>query len=188
MKKFNAEQIRAFLTALDRQLDEPRELILIGGSAAALAYGVERATRDVDTWSAWIQDVGEAVSRAGAVSGLPIPVEYAAVADAPYEFESRLEKVDLAVPVKLEILVPEKHDLVLMKMMRGYEHDIETAVDIHAKHGLDFETLIARYISEMDHVIGDRRKLDLNFLALIERLYDGERLEEARKRLHSRSP
>ncbi len=75
-----------------------------------------------------------------------------------------------------------------MKTMRGYEHDLETAVDIHAKHVLDFETLIARYLSEMDHVVGDRRNLDLNILALIERLFDGERLEEARRRLRAGKP
>jgi hypothetical protein len=90
--------------------------------------------------------------------------------------------VNLPALRKLEILVPEKHDLVLMKIVRGYEHDLETAVDIHARHGLDFETLITRLASEMGHVVGDMRKLDLNFLALIERLYDEERLEEAGRR------
>ncbi|MFH1437756.1 MAG: DUF6036 family nucleotidyltransferase [Pseudomonadota bacterium] len=183
MKKFDAEQIRAFLTALDKQLDKRLDFILIGGSAAALAYGVQRTTCDVDTWSEWVRDFDEEISRTRAVSGLPIPVEYAVVADAPYEFESRLEKMDIAGLGKLTILVPEKHDLVLMKMIRGYEHDIETAVEIHSKHGLDFEMLITRYISEMGHVIGDKRKRDLNFLALIERLYDDERLKEARRRL-----
>jgi hypothetical protein len=183
MKKFDAKQIRAFLEALDRHLDEPRRLVLIGGSAAALAYGVERTTRDIDTWSEWVRDVAGAISKARADTGLAIPVEVAAVADAPYEFESRLERVNLPALGKLELLVPEKHDLVLMKIMRGYEHDLETAVNIHARHGLDFEILVTRYASEMGHVIGDRRKLDLNFLALIERLYDEERLEEAGRRL-----
>ena len=63
-----------------------------------------------------------------------------------------------------------------MKCVRGYEHDLETAVGIHRNQGLDLDTLVARYLDEMNHVIGDKARIDLNFRALIDRLY-GESAE-----------
>ena len=116
-------------------------------------------------------------------TGLGIPVGPAGVADAPNEFEDRLVILDVPGLRKLRVMVPERHDLVLMKTLRGYENDLEAAVEIHARHGLDFETLMGRYIGEMDHVTGDRRVHDLNLLALVERLFDDRTLGIAERRI-----
>jgi len=186
VKRYSTGQIVGFLRALDGQLREPLEIIIIGGSAASLAYGVDRTTRDIDTWGGDLAGRSKAISAARKVSGHDIPIEVAGVADAPAEFEERLEPLKLKGLVQLSIRVPEKHDLVLMKMLRGYEHDLETAAEIHAKHGLELEILISRYLGEMGHIVGDRRATDLNFLALVERLFDESRLAEAERRLRSR--
>ena len=45
---FDPDQILKFLKALDGYLSEKHEVILIGGSAASLAYRVSKATKDVD--------------------------------------------------------------------------------------------------------------------------------------------
>jgi hypothetical protein len=85
---------------------------------------------------------------ARAVTGLDVPTLKSAVADAPDDFESRLERV-LPHLSRLTVLVPEKHDLVLMKAMRCYEHDLEAIVQIHANSPLDPDTLIRRFKEEM---------------------------------------
>ena len=91
------------------------------------------------------------------------------MADAPCEFESRLERVrpDLQ---KLTVLVPEKHDLVLMKALRCYEHDLEAIAQIHAHAPLDLDTLVRRYEDEMTP-IGEPRRIRANFLVVVERLF-----------------
>jgi len=168
---YSKQEMLRFLSAVDVNLVEPTELILIGGAAAAIAYDVTRATRDIDTWSALEGDILKAVEVARAQSCLDIPVEHAAVADAPWRFEDRLLRLDISGWSRLRVLVPERHDLVLMKCVRGYEHDLEIAASIEQTQGLDLDTLLTRFLDEMTHIIGDPGRLDLNFRALVERLY-----------------
>jgi len=40
--------------------------------------------------------------------------------------------------MRLKVMVPEKHDLVLTKAMRRYEHDLQAIEEIHAHSPLDF--------------------------------------------------
>ena len=88
--------------------------------------------------------------KARALTGLDIPVEKSGVADAPLDFESRLER---ALPdlERLRAMVPERHDLVLMKAMRCYEHDLQAIAQLHEHSPLDLDTLIRRFNEEMDH-------------------------------------
>ncbi len=44
--------------------------------------------------------------------------------------------------------MPEKHDLALMKAIRGYEHDLQAIAEIHAHSLLDADTLIGRFQPE----------------------------------------
>jgi hypothetical protein len=145
-------------------------VVVIGGSAAALHYGVTRATHDIDTWDAIRADLAAAIEIAQRTTGLPIPMGTSGVAAPPYEFESRLERV-LPALARLEVYVPERHDLVLMKTMRADEHDIQAIVEINANFPLDLETLVRRFRFEMDAAIGDPQRLRGNFLVVVERLF-----------------
>jgi hypothetical protein len=89
-------------------------------------------------------DLAAATVKARAVTGLDIPVAHAGVADAPLDIESRLERV-LPHLERLRVFVPERHDLVLMKAIRGYEHDLQAISEIHAHSPLDLETLVRRF-------------------------------------------
>jgi hypothetical protein len=186
VKRYSARQLARFLGALDDELEAPLDVILIGGSAAALAYQASRTTLDIDTWNAPFDALVQEIPRARERSGLPVPVEHAAVADAPYNFEERLQPLELPGVTKLRLRVPEKHDLVLMKMIRGYEHDLETAREIHVEHRLDLDVLLERYTQEMSHVVGDPHTLDLKLLALVERLFGDAGVATAEKRLSRR--
>ena len=90
------------------------------------------------------------------------------MADAPEEFESRLERV-LAKLTRLKVLLPDKHDLVLMKAVRCYEHILEAIAEIHAHSRLDLEVLLRRFRDEMTP-IGDPARIRDNFLLVVERL------------------
>jgi hypothetical protein len=119
-------------------------VILIGGAAAALHYGAKRPTRDTDTWNAVHDVLARAASRARSSTGLELPLQHTGVADAPSEFEARLERI-LVDLKQLTVFVPERHDLVLMKAVRAYEHDLEVIGEIHGRFPLDLETLVTRW-------------------------------------------
>jgi hypothetical protein len=169
MKTFLRQQLERFLSAVDAALSEPIVVVVIGGSAAALHYGVGRATHDIDTWTTVQAALAAAAEKARAVTGLDVPLQKSGVADAPLEFESRLERV-LPNLRRLKVLVPEKHDLVLMKAIRCYEHDLEAIAEIHAHSPLSLDVLVRRFKREMTP-IGDPVRIRGNFLVVVERLF-----------------
>ena len=169
MRTYLKEELEQFLQAVDAALEGPAEVILIGGAAAALHYGATRPTRDIDTWNTIHEDLAHAANRARMSTQLDVPIQKSGVADAPSDFESRLEHVlsDLA---QLVVLVPERHDLVLMKAVRAYEHDLEVIAEIHGRFPLELETLVSRFETEMSP-IGDPARIRGNFLAVVERVF-----------------
>jgi hypothetical protein len=160
-----------FLREIDRHLAKSHQLIIIGGAAAALAYKASRTTSDIDTANALSIDFERAVTEAKKSTGLEIPVSYAAIADGPYNYETRLKRLRFLKTEKLEVLVPERHDLALMKIIRGEEHDIQVLVEMHESEPFDLEILIDRFTNEMRHVIGDHRWIRFNFVGLVEELF-----------------
>jgi Nucleotidyltransferase of unknown function (DUF6036) len=172
MRTFGRDELTRFIRALDHHLSGPRRVVLIGGAAACLAYGITRATTDVDTVDD-VTDLHEALRLARLDTGLDVPFQSVGIYDGPYDYEDRLTPIDLGLE-KLEVIVPEKHDLVLMKVVRGQENDRDAIQQMADRVGLDERTLVDRFKSEMKHVIGRPERLRLNFLSVIEMLY-GER-------------
>lgn len=179
---FPRGQIQKFLRAVDRSLKEPVTVLVIGGTAATLRYGATRVTQDIDTLSAISKALADAASEARAKTGLDIPINRVTVADAPEDYESRLERV-LPRLKRLRVLIPERHDLVLMKAMRAYEHDLQVIGEIHAHAPLSLDILVGRFLDEMSP-IGDPRRIRQNFLLVIEHLFPDD-VEEVEQRLRA---
>lgn len=169
MKPFSQDELSRFLVSLDRHLEKPKRLTLIGGAAASLAYGIRRTTSDIDTIDS-IADLEKSINLARKETGLDVPFQEVGVWDAPYHFEDRLQTIDMGLR-KLHIIVPEKHDLALMKVVRGQENDKDAIEQIANRVGLDKPTMVSRFKNEMTHAIGTQRHLVQNFLAVMEMLY-----------------
>jgi hypothetical protein len=186
MRVYGPEELRRFLTAMDGALKRPAEIVVIGGAAAAIEYGVASGTRDIDTWTRVPEDLAAAAERARRTTGLAVPFAQSGVADGPHDFESRLERV-LPRLRRLKVLVPEKHDLALMKVLRGDEHDLQAIEAIHRNSPLELPILLERYQEEMGATIVDPRRLRGQFLTMIERLFPGD-LDGVEMRLRARRP
>jgi hypothetical protein len=87
---------------------------------------------------------------------------------------------------RLAVVVPERHDLVLMKTLRGYQHDVEVIEQIHRRQPLVFEVLRSRWRTEMRHAVADPRRVNLNFVAVVDHLFGRERAEAVRRELDRR--
>jgi len=111
-------EIERFLRAVDLALKRRATVIVIGGGAAALKYRIDDPTTDIDTFNPLGANLKRAIRAAREATGLAMPFEQSGVADGPYDFEDRLLR---AMPrlVRLTVLVPERHDLALMKTVRG---------------------------------------------------------------------
>ena len=168
MKKYVADELSRFLEAIDSVLDQPTRVVVIGGTAAALRYGVKHPTSDIDTWNRITGDLERALIQARRITGLDVPVSQSGQAEGPENMEARFERV-LPHLSRLHVEVPERHDLVLMKTVRGYQHDLDMIAEIHQNSPLDLQVLIERF-AETDPV-GPPQRFKDNFLAVVERLF-----------------
>jgi len=68
-RKYTREELAKFVRSMDRVIDEPTEILVIGGAAAALKYGATASTKDIDTWHAVPRAVAKAAADARAETG-----------------------------------------------------------------------------------------------------------------------
>ena len=183
MEQFSQDDLTRFLASLDSHLTKPRCIVLIGGAAASLGYGISRTTTDIDTLES-TADLKEAIRLARADTGLDVPFHKVGVWDAPCDYEDRLRPIEMGLQ-KLGILVPEKHDLALMKVVRGQRNDQDAIEQIANRVGLDMPTLVYRFKNDMTHAIGNHRFLVQNFLAVIEMLFGEHEADQVNSELES---
>ena len=169
MKRFGREDLLAFLRAVDRHAPKDATLVIIGGAAATLSFGAPGGTIDIDTANS-VKTLETACASARKESGLGIPLGYASVFDAPYEYESRLQRLPLKGLRNLKVLVPEKHDWALMKIVRFEDKDLAHLKAAAAGVGFDLRIFEDRFLSEMTHVL-PRERLVHHFLAMVEELF-----------------
>lgn len=86
----------------------------------------------------------------------------------------------------MQVWALEKHDLALSKAVRCEETDLQQLAEIHQRSPFDFETLVARFESEMGHVIGSPKVQRERFLTMISRLFGELKMVEAERRLRAR--
>lgn len=182
MRKFTSEEIELFLKSIDSFLKKEVSVLIIGGTAAALAYKVTEATKDIDTWNS-IEQLQEAYLKAKKDTRLEIPLGQVSVSDAPYNFEDRLKEYKPELFAKLKVIVPEVIDLILMKTIRGYSHDIDAIEQMVKNENVKLDDLTNRYINEMGSAVGNKRDIDLNFLGVVERCYGEKAAASAQKKI-----
>ncbi|PWU12398.1 MAG: hypothetical protein C5B49_16465 [Bdellovibrio sp.] len=171
MKIFTADQFNRFLQAIDNFLDEEADLILIGGTAAALFYKASRATKDMDTYNSISKKLRCAHEKAKAMTGLNIPLEQSSVVTSPQDFEDRLQVYKPEMFKHLIVKHPEIIDLILMKTGRCSSGDLEVIEDLVRKNKVKLNEIVDRFTREMKTTVGDLSNLRLNFLAVIERCF-----------------
>lgn len=174
MRRYTNAECEDFLRLIDAHLETPCEVVLIGGGALALHYKGSHATTDLDLWSVRPAAFWDAVAKARSESPASIPVQKAAIAEPPWSFEDRLIPLGLPGLARLRVLVPEAHDLVLLKVARGEAHDLDAIEDIHRAAPLNVDTLLERYRETTSQVMGSLELHRLNFLAAVARLFGEE--------------
>ena len=176
--EYGSDDLKRLLKSIDTHLDRKVEIILIGGTAALLAYKATRLTHDIDSFGKITTALQKAYELAKAETGLEIPLSQAGVAEAPYSFEDRLIPYDQGSFNYLHVLIPEIHDFILMKTARAYEHDLDVIEEISKKNKVKKDVLFERFDKEMDHIIGNENNLKQNFAAVLSRCFGDKVADE----------
>ena len=156
MKTFGRREILTFVRSMDESLKKKATLWIVGGAAAAIQYGAQKKTGDIDfIYSKGdASDIGRASEEAAAKTGFPIAVSGAAagVTVMPDGFEGRLVDARGLKLSKLTLKVPDKYDLVLSKIAADRPHDMEVVAEVHQRHRLSLATLVERFDGEVLNV------------------------------------
>ncbi|MBI5545689.1 MAG: hypothetical protein HY901_17515 [Deltaproteobacteria bacterium] len=182
-RRYAQDEMEQFLRQVDAELARPCTIVLIGGAALSLGYHSSHATTDMDLWSPSRGPFWTAVEKVKKRDPASVPIERAAIAEPPYNFEDRLVSLELKGLARLSVQIPEAHDLVLLKTARAEAHDLDAVEDIHRTHPLSLETLIERYRETLPQVMGPKSRFKLNFLAVVARLFGEDEALELEKRL-----
>ena len=179
-RRFGHAELVATFEALDSVATIPRRVVVFGGTAIALYTGSNVGTSDVDYQPPSLDDlIAQVADRDLPTFSMP------AIAEFPYNYEARLHRV-LPELARLQVFLPEPHDLALSKMLRWYVNDESHVRELHRVHRMSVVTLVERYRTEMDHVMGDPRRIDANFLELIDALFGEIAAQDAREGLKRR--
>ncbi len=165
------------MRAVGRHLTRPTTVVVIGGAAAAIEYQSNTKTADIALLAGMSKDVQHASHSARKETGLAIAIGAVTVADLPLNYEDRLRPARGLRIERLRVVFPDKYDLTLSKTVRGYQHDLDAIQGIHRRHTLSQQTLVGRFVTEMDTgraATGDRRKICLNMAMVVARLWGVE--------------
>ena len=180
LEDFDRRQLLTFLRAVDRNLESDAAVVVVGGAALSVAYGVEKRTSDIDVIDlvkGSNADLSNAVSKARKETGLAVSVSPATVTVIPDRFEGRLRPARGLRLRRLKFIVPEKYDLALSKIAASMNrpHDLDAVLELHARHRLSKRVLLARFDGEMARVsVTDERQLALAFAVAVAELYGDE--------------
>jgi hypothetical protein len=180
MIAYQAEQIRRFLRAVDKYLREPTRLVVIGGGAALLQHGATSPTRDIDAFEGDPSRLRDAAARAETEIGYAVPIRRAAVADLPLHYADR-QLHPMPRLKRLELIVPDRYDLVLSKLVRASQADLAVCREMHEHKALELAVLVQRYLEEMNHAIGRQADRDQNLIAAVEFTWDSASADGAQQ-------
>ena len=174
-QRYGRAEIIRFLHAVDDFLDDDLSICMIGGVAAVIGYDAVIKTADIDVFeitNAHVAVLRRAAASAADATGIDLMIDRASIAQLPFRYDDRLRHVRDVHFRKLTIMVPDKYDLVLSKMLRCYPHDLEAIASVHKQHPLSEKTLASRFEKELwKEAVGNSRSIaSMNYLKLIRRM------------------
>lgn len=163
------------LRAIDAVLEEPADLILVGGAAVLLLTDGVRVTFDLDA----MQSAGlERIARATAESpSLPLnarsdPFEVF----LPEDWRERLIGHTVEGVHRLRVYTPSPEDLAIMKVFRFGPKDADDIARLAGRRGFDRRSFRQRFIRVLRAAIGDPGWHAHSFEMVWNRLFPAEPL------------
>jgi hypothetical protein len=119
------------------------------------------------------------------LDGHPVPIGSAAVADLPLHYEDRQQR-PLPKLKRLEVIVPDRYDLCLSKLVRTSQADLAVCKETHEYNAFELATLVDRYLDELNHAIGRQVHRDQNLVAAVEFMWDAATADRAQHLIDER--
>ncbi len=156
----------SFLKELDNLAATTVRLDCIGGFVVTMLYGLSRPTADVDVLEIAPQSVAAAFGQVAMEGGelhekYGIYLDRVSVAQAPYEYESRLTEMFPGAFQRLHLMALDPYDLALTKLERNIERDRNDIRYLARTVPFDLALLRERYLTEQRPYLGNPTREDL---------------------------
>ena len=174
---------KEFLQDLDAEVTEACRLPCFGGFAVTLEYGVSRSTVDIDVLDVAPPRMAATLMKDGGKgSALAIRhkvyLDIVGIANAPYDYESRLRPMYPGAFQHLHLLVMDPYDVALTKLKRDSDKDFQDVLQLAEKIPFDLDLFERRYQEELrDNTTGRPEDNDRTFYR-----WKGAILEDRAKR------
>lgn len=166
------EPWHSYLDELDQKLESPITLICIGGFVVSMYLGTHRETADLDYLAVTPSSaIGLLETIAGRGSELhrkfKLYLQFVspAIACPPYEYESRLVDGFPGQWQHLRLMMLERHDIMLLKLLSDRDVDREDFLAIAGEESFDLDLFRARFEDELaDNITGrpETHRITLN--------------------------
>lgn len=175
----------SFLKELDRIATSTVRLDCIGGFVVTMLYGLSRSTGDLDVLEIAPQSADAAFSEVAMLGG-PLSKKYGiyldrvAVAQPPYEYESRLREMFPGAFQNLRLMALDPYDLALTKLERNIERDRSDVRYLAKTVPFDLDLFRERYHEELRPYLGNPKREDLTLQLWIDAIEEDRAKESSR--------
>ena len=169
MPTFPPSPWKEFLRDLDGVATEACRLPCFGGFAVTLEYGISRLTSDIDVLDVAPPRMVALLMKEGG-KGSPLAIKHkvyldiVGIANAPYDYESRLRPMYPGAFQKIHLMVMDPYDVALTKLKRDSDKDFQDVLQLAKKIPFDLELFEKRYKEELrDNTTGKPEDNDRTF-------------------------
>lgn len=173
MRRLDRPTLVRILHSLDRGLDEPADLILVGGAALLLLVDDARVTFDLDALGSPGLARIERVAANLQVDGASVPLSSRSAmfeGHLPDDWSQRLRWHALPHLQRLRVGTPAPEDLAVMKVFRLLSKDADDILRLAGLAGFDRDLFRRGFESALPSAIGDPRWHAQSFKLVWERL------------------
>jgi len=160
---------KEFLQDLDGAVNEACRLPCFGGFAVTLEYGISRLTSDIDVLDVAPPRMVATLMKEGG-KGSPLAIKHkvyldvVGIANAPYDYESRLRPMYPGAFQHLHLMVMDPYDVALTKLKRDSDKDFQDVLQLAEKTPIDLDLFEKRYKDELrDNTTGKPEDNDQTF-------------------------
>jgi hypothetical protein len=178
---FELAELQAFLRLVDEQLSGPCRVVIVGPTALSLGYWPKERSFDIELWRNSDSALFAAAERAGEKLLRSVRIHQPLAGEPHHKFEDRLQAAPLEGLSRLEVLIPEVHDLALINAARG--DSLKGLAELHASQPLSLQKLVERFHEMKREVSWPRARFTESFVGLIARLFGPKQAATIEKRL-----
>jgi hypothetical protein len=172
--------LKLLLAQLDALVDQPVELLLVGGAAVLVHSPAGVATRDLDAIPTASHAVLVAALARHPTAATTVDLSTASAgfeACLPDDWLDRVQRSEEFSTLRIAVLVPSPEDLAVMKLFRYVAKDAEDIARLAALQAFDPTAFRQRFLHTLATAIGEPRRHAQSFCLLWNELYTHDPVE-----------